>query len=688
MPVVLFTMSKGSTSGSLPYEPFESPSKSQQQSRLTHYDDDRQLIFSRNNVLVRQGTVCLRGYLSMHSRQGCGVTLSWIPISVLRGLHDNNPDIDKQILVQIHNVTSVVVRSYSDVMPSTKSETYENVDTEVVLFGVDGTQYPGFRFTNGGAGGFMDALNHEICVEDKGKVHVAKGAWDHTYHLGGERRRGKRPLKRHPHGGHDASTSGGGTPARSIFGRVFGGRHRSDSTSSQASGRSLTSSGGIDGAEMSLLHHSGASSAEASPTRTPQDSRTDSPVDTPSAPLTLEDKIHAMQRKKVQMCMRNVLVAWRLQVYRTHKRRKDVSRLFRVNQHGRDFEDDEGYITPAMSVAATDDEKECAVASLRVRGLTQERWRELCASQTGHVCSPTHFYRAVACGGADPALRAVTWKLLLQHYGFKQTSEERCRRDIQVEMSYEALNREYKLGALANESTTNLYGDTFLDHCKAIDQDVARSDFNEDDTSGEYCRKLRSILRTYVFHNPDLGYVQGMLDLLEPILLVVDNEACAHSCFCNLLKRSRPRFDRHATERGMEDFLSKLRGLLAYVEPELSDHFKRLDADHFFFSYRWFLLDFKREFQKQDVFVVWESIWAMETLYSRYFTVFVALTLLQSHREDLMACSSAVELMRVFNTLGADGRVGAPLLVIRSATQLLHRVHRELVDKNILARHS
>ena len=35
-------------------------------------------------------------------------------------------------------------------------------------------------------------------------------------------------------------------------------------------------------------------------------------------------------------------------------------------------------------------------------------------------------------------------------------------------------------GALSNESTANIYGDTFLDHCKAIDQDVARSDFNED----------------------------------------------------------------------------------------------------------------------------------------------------------------------------------------------------------------
>lgn len=47
--------------------------------------------------------------------------------------------------------------------------------------------------------------------------------------------------------------------------------------------------------------------------------------------------------------------------------------------------------------------------------------------------------------GVDPALRAVSWKLLLRHYGFKQSRDERAMRDTQVDMSYLALNREYKL---------------------------------------------------------------------------------------------------------------------------------------------------------------------------------------------------------------------------------------------------
>lgn len=302
----------------------------------------------------------------------------------------------------MHNVTSVVVRSYSDTMPSTKSETCELADTEVVLFGVDGTQYPGFLFTNGGAGGFIDALDQEIRIEDKGKRHVAKGAWDHTHVLGGERRRGKRPQKGHAPAASEVAGGGGGTPTRSIFGRVFGGRHRSDSTSSGTSARSVSSTAGgnvMDGAEMSTLH-SGASSADASPARTPQESRTDSPASPPPAPLTREEKIRLLEDKHRHAGMRNVLVAWRLLVYRTRKRRKDVSRLYRVNQRGKDFDDDAGYTAPAVAhAAALDDDSVAAVASLRAQGLTEALWKELCGSATGHVRSPARFYRAVACGG-------------------------------------------------------------------------------------------------------------------------------------------------------------------------------------------------------------------------------------------------------------------------------------------------
>merc|ERR1719272_1332308 len=136
--------------------------------------------------------------------------------------------------------------------------------------------------------------------------------------------------------------------------------------------------------------------------------------------------------------------------------------------------------------------------------------------------------------------------------------------------------REYKLAALSTDAHGRADLVTFLEQCDTIDQDVERSDFHAD-TTGEYQRKLRRILRTFVFHNLDRGYVQGMLDLLEPILFVLNDEASSHHCFSYLLERSGSRFDCDS-ETGIEWSLSKLRTLLAYEERELSDRLKELDA--------------------------------------------------------------------------------------------------------------
>lgn len=48
---------------------------------------------------------------------------------------------------------------------------------------------------------------------------------------------------------------------------------------------------------------------------------------------------------------------------------------------------------------------------------------------------------------------------------------------------------------------------------------------------------LQNILMTYSIHNFDLGYVQGMNDLLAPILVTIDSEPDAFWCFDHFMKK-------------------------------------------------------------------------------------------------------------------------------------------------------
>jgi hypothetical protein len=52
-----------------------------------------------------------------------------------------------------------------------------------------------------------------------------------------------------------------------------------------------------------------------------------------------------------------------------------------------------------------------------------------------------------------------------------------------------------------------------------------------------HLRQLHDILLTYAFFNFDLGYVQGMNDLLVPILVTMGDESDSFSCFKLLMDR-------------------------------------------------------------------------------------------------------------------------------------------------------
>ncbi|GFS00109.1 small G protein signaling modulator 2, partial [Elysia marginata] len=157
----------------------------------------------------------------------------------------------------------------------------------------------------------------------------------------------------------------------------------------------------------------------------------------------------------------------------------------------------------------------------------------------------------------------------------------------------------------------------------------------EYDDALENLEKLRNIMCTYVWQNLDIGYVQGMCDLVAPLLVIFDDESLAYSCFCQLMKRMSCNFPPHGG--AMDNHFANMRSLIQILDSELFEHMHlHGDYTHFYFCYRWFLLDFKRELVYDDVFSVWETIWAAKHMTSSHFVLFIALALVQVYRDIIL----------------------------------------------------
>lgn len=73
-----------------------------------------------------------------------------------------------------------------------------------------------------------------------------------------------------------------------------------------------------------------------------------------------------------------------------------------------------------------------------------------------------------------------------------------------------------------------------------IEKDVQRTDRTNKFFEGDENQNLvtmKDILMTYNMFNFDLGYVQGMSDLLAPIMVIMDNEVDSFWCFVGFMDR-------------------------------------------------------------------------------------------------------------------------------------------------------
>ncbi|KAK4297111.1 hypothetical protein Pmani_030446 [Petrolisthes manimaculis] len=192
--------------------------------------------------------------------------------------------------------------------------------------------------------------------------------------------------------------------------------------------------------------------------------------------------------------------------------------------------------------------------------------------------------------------------------------------------------------------------DTFGLNLHRIDKDVQRCDRNYWYFTQDNLEKLRNVMCTYVWEHLDTGYMQGMCDLVAPLLVVFDEEAATYSCFCHLMGRMSHNFPNGGA---MDQHFANMRSLIQILDSEMFELMHQNgDYTHFYFCYRWFLLDFKRELVYDDVFRVWEAIWAARHVSSSHFVLFIALALVERYRGIILDNNmDFTDIIKFFNEM-------------------------------------
>ena len=217
---------------------------------------------------------------------------------------------------------------------------------------------------------------------------------------------------------------------------------------------------------------------------------------------------------------------------------------------------------------------------------------------------------------------------------------ERIQRRKQKSMEYYSMKAQWL--SMSTTQEANFVG--YRDRKCQIEKDVKRTDRSLEFFAGEdnpNLMLLQGLLMTYVMYNFDLGYVQGMSDLLSPILAIQANEVDAFWCFVGFMDLVYANFD--MDQAGMKTQFQQLRSLLEFSNAELFNYMRSNDSDNMYFCFRWLLVWYKREFDNDDVLKLWECLWT--GLPCPNFHIFISVAILDQQTKIII--DSAFEFTEI-----------------------------------------
>ncbi|GAO18341.1 hypothetical protein UVI_02043900 [Ustilaginoidea virens] len=306
----------------------------------------------------------------------------------------------------------------------------------------------------------------------------------------------------------------------------------------------------------------------------------------------------------------------------------------------------------------------------RRRAVTMAEWETFFDPETGRLSvTVDEVKERIFHGGLDPddGVRKEAWLFLLGVYEWYGTADERKAQIASLRDHYYRLKHSW-WERLEGDGGEGEAGEWWREQRGRI----GNSPFADVGTN-VHLEQMKEMLLTYNEYNKDLGYVQGMSDLLAPIYAVVQDDAIAFWGFQKFMERMERNFLRD--QSGMRRQLLTLDHLVNFMDPQLWNHLRAADSTNFFFLFRMVLVWYKREFEWPDVLRLWEGLWT--DLLSAEFHLFVALAIMEKHRDVIMEHLKAFdEVLKYTNELSNTMDLESTLI----RAEALYRKFQRLVE--------
>ncbi|XP_067420114.1 TBC1 domain family member 15 isoform X2 [Emydura macquarii macquarii] len=249
----------------------------------------------------------------------------------------------------------------------------------------------------------------------------------------------------------------------------------------------------------------------------------------------------------------------------------------------------------------------------------------------GRILNADSIKQMIFKGGLCHALRKEVWKFLLGYFPWHSTREERTNLQKRKTDEYFRMKLQWKSVSDEQEKRNS----RLRDYRSLIEKDVNRTDRTNKFYEGQNnpgLILLHDILMTYCMYDFDLGYVQGMSDLLSPVLYVMENEVDAFWCFVSYMDQLHENFEEQM--QGMKTQLIQLSTLLRLLDSGFCSYLESQDSGYLYFCFRWLLIRFKREFSFQNILRLWEVMWT--ELPCQNFHLLICCAILESEKQQIM----------------------------------------------------